>query len=66
MPLVERAVARRGFGRYDLPSSSGEDMFNSLAKLCRILPPDTKVYSGHSEPTTIGEETLFLKSQGII
>lgn len=57
---------RRSFGRYDLPTSSGEAMFNSLAKLCRVLPPETKVYSGHSEPTTIGEETKFLKMQRLI
>ena len=56
---------RRSYGRYDLPTSSGEMLFNSLAKLCK-LPADTKVYSGHSDVTTIGEEKEFLSMQGII
>ena len=56
---------RRSFGRYDLPTSSGDMLFRSLAKLC-TLPEDVKVYSGHSEVTTIGEEKQFLKSQGMI
>lgn len=56
---------RRSYGRYDLPTSSGEMLFNSLAKLCR-LPADTKVYSGHSDETAIGEEKEFLSMQGII
>lgn len=56
---------RRSFGRYDLPTSSGDDMYHSLNKLC-TLPEDTKVYSGHSEQTTIGEEKEFLHMQGIV
>jgi len=56
---------RRSFGRYDFPGSSGEMLFESLGKLCQ-LPEDTVVYSGHTEPTTIGEERVFLKRMGII
>ena len=41
-------------------------LFNSLRKLCTELPEDTKVYSGHSEVTTIGEEKAFLTMQGMI
>lgn len=57
---------RRSFGRYDLPTASGRQLFDSLAKLCAKLPEDTEVYSGHTEPTTIGEEKKFLTSQGLI
>ena len=56
---------RRSFGRYDFPGSSGEQLFNSLRKLCR-LPEATNVYSGHTESTTIGEEKIFLKSLRIL
>lgn len=56
---------RRSFGRYDFPDSSGEMLFESLRKLCK-LPEDTVVYSGHTESTTIGEEKVFLKTMGII
>lgn len=57
---------RRSFGRYDLPTSSGTSLFKSLACLCHTLPSDTKVYSGHSEPTTIGEERRFLSDYGYL
>ena len=57
---------KRSFGRYDLPTSDGTMLFNSLRKLCTELPEDTKVYSGHSEVTTIGEEKAFLTMQGMI
>lgn len=57
---------RRSFGRYDLPTASGNQLFASLAKLCAKLPEDTVVYSGHTEPTTIGEEKVFLTRVGVI
>lgn len=57
---------RRSFGRYDLPTANGTQLFESLAKLCAKLPEDTVVYSAHTEPTTIGEEKIFLTSQGFI
>ena len=56
---------RRSFGRYDFPGSSGEQLFNSLRRLCK-LPSETVVYSGHTESTTIGEERIYLTSLGII
>lgn len=56
---------RRSYGRYDLPTSSGDMLFKSLRKLCE-LPEDVRVYSGHSEETTIGEEKRFLSMQGLI
>lgn len=57
---------KRSYGRYDLPTSDGDMLFKSLRKLCEVLPSETKVYSGHTEPTTIGEEREFLKAQGMI
>ena len=56
---------RRSYGRYDLPTSSGDMLFKSLRKLCE-LPEDVRVYSGHSDETTIGEEKKFLSMQGLI
>lgn len=56
---------RRSYGRYDLPTSSGEMLFKSLRKLCE-LPEDVRVYSGHSDETYIGEEKEFLSMQGLI
>ena len=42
-------------GRTDLPHSSEKDMRESIKKLL-TLPPGTKVYPGHGQPTTIGDE----------
>ena len=57
---------KNSYGRYDLPTGSGEDLFKSLKKLCDTLPDDTVVYNGHTEDTTIGEEKKFLKAIGIL
>lgn len=46
-------------GRTDLPYSSPEDMKESLKKLLK-LPPETKVYPGHDQATTIGAEQNLL------
>ena len=42
-------------GRTDLPLSDGAELLRSLARIV-ALPPETIVYSGHGEPTTVGEE----------
>lgn len=42
-------------GRTDLPLSDGAALLRSLARIV-TLPPETIVYSGHGEPTTVGEE----------
>jgi len=45
----------RWHGRVDLPGSSAQKMKQSLKRLAE-LPDDTKVYPGHDESTTIGQE----------
>lgn len=42
-------------GRINFPSSRPTLMWSSLKKLA-ALPPETIVYPGHGDPTTIGEE----------
>ena len=44
------------FGRADFPTGSIEDLNKSIKEKLFTLPADTKVYPGHGEPTTIGEE----------
>ena len=46
---------RGTIGRLDLPTGSSERMWPSLKKLAK-LPPETKVFPGHGEETTIGDE----------
>ncbi len=49
---------KRSIGRCDFPESNCEYLARSLQKLF-TLPPDTKVYPGHMDETTIGDELLL-------
>lgn len=46
-------------GRTDFPGGSWTQMANSLKNVLGRLPASTKVYTGHGEPTTIGEELRY-------
>jgi len=43
-------------GRTDFPRSNLHQIHQSIREKLMTLPPETIVYSGHGEPTTIGEE----------
>jgi glyoxylase-like metal-dependent hydrolase (beta-lactamase superfamily II) len=45
-------------GRTDLPMGNHETLINSIKQKLLILDADTKVYSGHGQPTTIGFEKV--------
>ena len=45
-------------GRTDFPGSSPQDMFHSLSRLSK-LDDSLRVYPGHGESTTIGEEKRY-------
>lgn len=47
---------RGTWGRTDLPTSSFEEIINSITKKLLILPDETIVYPGHGKSTLIGEE----------
>ena len=47
-----------GYGRTDLPGGNYSQLMNSL-DLLFALPPETLVYPGHGEPTTIGAEARW-------
>lgn len=47
---------KRAIGRTDLPSGDFDILEKSIVEQLYSLPDDFKVYSGHGEPTTIGEE----------
>jgi hydroxyacylglutathione hydrolase len=46
-------------GRSDLPGGDYDTLINSIRTRLFVLPDDTKVYNGHMELTTIGEEKRF-------
>lgn len=53
---------RGTIGNLSFPSCVPHLMWESLAKLTK-LPPNTKVYPGHGEITTIGEESWLPKAK---
>lgn len=46
-------------GRTDFPGGSHSELVNSIKSKLFTLPDDTKVYSGHSDETTIGYEKMY-------
>ena len=46
----------RGIGRTDLPGGSWEQLYSSIRNTLFALPDETVVYSGHGQPTRIGDE----------
>jgi hydroxyacylglutathione hydrolase len=49
----------RGIGRTDFPGSNGPLLLRGIRSKLFTLPPETIVYPGHGEPTTIGAERSF-------
>ncbi len=47
---------RGAWGRTDLPTSSFENVINSITNKLMVLPADTIVYPGHGKSTMIQEE----------
>ncbi len=50
---------KMSIGRTDFEGGSWTDMTNSLINVLAKLPDNTKVYPGHGEPTTIGDELRY-------
>jgi glyoxylase-like metal-dependent hydrolase (beta-lactamase superfamily II) len=46
-------------GRADFPDSDPHQLVQSIRTKLYTLPDDTIVYSGHGDPTTIGEEKRY-------
>ena len=47
---------KRGIGRTDLPGGDFNSLANSIKNKLFKLPDETKVYPGHGDSTTIGQE----------
>ena len=50
---------QRSIGRTDLPGGDYDTLIKSIRTKLFVLPDETIVYSGHGEPTTIGEEKKY-------
>lgn len=46
-------------GRTDLPTGNGRTLTSSLKNKLMVLPDDVRVFPGHGEATTIGEEKKY-------
>ena len=51
---------RHSYGRTDIGGSDSQ-MYLSLIRLMKKLPPDTVVYPGHGDSTTIGSEKAYFR-----
>lgn len=54
--FVGDTIFRGSFGRTDFYGGDEETLFRSIKTKILTLPDDTVLLSGHSEPTTVGEE----------
>ena len=52
------ALFQGSIGRTDLPGGDYDTLISSIRNRLLTLPPETVVYPGHGDPTTIGEEAL--------
>jgi hydroxyacylglutathione hydrolase len=50
------ALFKGSIGRTDLPGGDYDTLIRSIHSRLLTLPPETIVYPGHGDPTTIGEE----------
>ncbi len=51
------ALFQGSIGRTDLPGGDYDTLIHSIRTRLLTLPPETVVYPGHGDPTTIGSET---------
>lgn len=49
-------------GRWDLPGGDPVQITESLSRVANSFAPETTVYPGHGEPTTIGAERATLRA----
>lgn len=54
--FVGDALFKGSVGRTDLPGGDAEILANAIREEIYSLPPETRVFSGHGDPTTVAEE----------
>lgn len=56
--IVGDALFERSIGRTDLPGGNHRQLVDAIKAHLLTLPDDVTVFSGHGNPTTIGQERL--------
>ena len=54
--IVGDTLFNGSIGRFDFPTSDQRALFRSITELIYALPDDTRVFPGHNDPTTVGQE----------
>lgn len=54
--FVGDTIFLASIGRTDFPGGDAQTLWDSIAREVFPLPPETVLYSGHTEPTTVGAE----------
>ena len=54
--FVGDTIFLASIGRTDFPGGDTQTLWDSIAREVFTLPPETILYSGHTEPTTVGAE----------
>ena len=54
--FVGDTIFLASIGRTDFPGGDEQMLWDSIAREVFTLPPETILYSGHTEPTTVGAE----------
>ena len=54
--FVGDTIFLASIGRTDFPGGDTQELWDSIAREVFTLPPETVLYSGHTEPTTVGAE----------
>ena len=54
--FVGDSIFLNSFGRTDFPGGDEQTLYDNVKQKILTLPDDTILLSGHSEPTTVGNE----------
>ena len=54
--IVGDTLFAGSLGRYDFPTSNGDDLRHTIKNILMILPDEMAIYPGHGPSSTIGEE----------
>ena len=57
--FVGDTIFKESIGNYTFPGGNKDLLIQSIMERVFTLPDDTVLYSGHSEPTTVGAEKRF-------
>ena len=56
LAFVGDTIFKRSIGRTDIPGGNTNQLYQSIREKIFSLPDETTLYSGHSEPTSVGSE----------